>query len=239
MGFAVFLDRDGVINIDSPDYIKSENEFHFIPGSTDAIALLTEAGCDVFVITNQSAVGRGMITKGELDIIFAKMKEGVTRAGGRINDIFYCPHTPDDACLCRKPLPGMIFQAVEKHGINLSFSVMVGDSVKDIECARKAGCAAAVLVLTGNGQKSMTALEKKGTPPDMMAADLMEAAQWIIAHLPDLSNMSYQSCVSDEFTMSEQFNVSNQLSASKRSNPSCLSKVPDISKLSGQDFQSR
>ncbi len=183
INFTIFLDRDGVINIDSPDYIKCEDEFHFIQGSAEAIAIMTRAGFDIIIITNQSAIGRNMITSGVLDTIFNKMKHGVKQAGGTIKDIFYCPHTPDSSCTCRKPAPGLIFQAVEKYGIDLARSCMVGDSAKDILCARNAGCALSLLVRTGNGEKALIELEQMAALPDMTAVNLMEASKWIISHV--------------------------------------------------------
>ena len=101
----VFLDRDGVINQDSPAYIKSPEEFHFIPGSPEAISLLCDHGFDVILITNQSAVGRKMIDLETLSLIFDKLRTGVAKVGGTIKDIFCCPHTPDEGCDCRKPAP--------------------------------------------------------------------------------------------------------------------------------------
>ena len=111
MAFTVFLDRDGVVNQDSPDYIKSPEEFHFIPQSPEAVALLNRHGFQVILITNQSLIGRGMAPVSTLEAIFDKMKAGVAAAGGEILDIFYCPHTPDGGCDCRKPKPGLIEQA--------------------------------------------------------------------------------------------------------------------------------
>jgi len=107
MDKTIFLDRDGVINIDSPQYIKKESEFEFIPGSPEAIALLTKHGYNVIVITNQSMIGRNMVSQEVLDAIFKKMKNGVQKAGGRIKDVFFCTHTPEDNCACRKPEPGL------------------------------------------------------------------------------------------------------------------------------------
>nr|WP_319495548.1 D-glycero-beta-D-manno-heptose 1,7-bisphosphate 7-phosphatase [uncultured Desulfobacter sp.] len=181
--YTVFLDRDGVINHDSDAYIKHPDEFHFIPQSPDAIALLTAKGFQVILITNQSAVGRGMISRQTLDDILTKMTRGVERAGGRIKDIFFCPHTPDQGCDCRKPKPGMILRAAAAHGINLEKSVMVGDSAKDIECGKNAGCAKTILVKTGNPEKALAALTAKGIAPDFLARDLYEAACWITANL--------------------------------------------------------
>ncbi len=179
----VFLDRDGVINKDSPEYIKHHSEFEFLPGSINAVKNLNSNGFDVIVITNQSAVHRKMMLQQELDIIHLKMKTVITGKGGNIKDIFYCPHTPEEKCRCRKPEPGMIQAAVQKFGINLSTSVMVGDSVKDIECAKNAGCGYAVLVRTGNGKTAEKKLLEKNIFPDHVAGNLYDAADWIIAHV--------------------------------------------------------
>lgn len=179
----VFLDRDGVINVDSSAYIKDPSEFHFIPESPEAIALLCEHGFKVIVITNQSLIGRKMASQKTLDAIFDKMKKGVQQAGGRILDIFFCPHLPDAGCDCRKPEPGLIFQARDSHEIDLSTTVMVGDSAKDIEAGKNAGCGRTVLVQTGNGIKALDLLQARGTAPDHVARDLYTAAQWIIDQL--------------------------------------------------------
>lgn len=182
MNRIIFLDRDGVINEDSPAYIKSPEEFHFISGSPEAIALLCDHGFEVILITNQSAVGRQMITVETLSAIFNKLEDGVKAAGGRIKDIFYCPHTPDEGCSCRKPAPGLITMAADKYGIDPANTVMVGDSAKDVECGKAAGCGRTVLVATGNGPAARTALAEKGLSPDHYAADLRAAARWIIAN---------------------------------------------------------
>lgn len=176
----VFLDRDGVINVDSPDYIKSWAEFSFIPGSLEAIARLTEAGIRVVIITNQSAVNRGMIPLTELETMHRNLCQTVADRGGRISDIFLCPHRPDEGCVCRKPKPGLIFSARDRYGIDLSSAVMVGDSVKDILAGQAAGCGRTVLVKTGNGKTAVKTLDQTATPPDHVAADLDRAAQWIL-----------------------------------------------------------
>ncbi|MBF0203431.1 MAG: D-glycero-beta-D-manno-heptose 1,7-bisphosphate 7-phosphatase, partial [Desulfamplus sp.] len=187
LNFTLFLDRDGVINEDSPDYIKCAGEFHFIPGSAEAIALLTQRGFDIIVITNQSGVGRNLFTRQDLDGIFDKMNKGIEAVGGKIKDIFFCPHTPEDGCSCRKPLPGLILKAIQKYGIDPARSCMVGDSIKD-ECANNAGCGYSVLVRTGNGEKTEADLMKihggsKLSQPDFIAKNLMEAAYWISKQL--------------------------------------------------------
>lgn len=176
----VFIDRDGVINKDSADYIKNCDEFEFLPGSLEAFKLLKTEGYETIVITNQSVIGRNMVTPDGLNSIFAKLIDGVEAAGGNIKDIFFCPHIPDDHCQCRKPLPGMIINAHEKYGINLRTSYMIGDSVKDIECSKNAGCGFSVLVKTGNGLKAVIELAEKKTAPDYIAENLLDAAKWII-----------------------------------------------------------
>lgn len=178
----VFLDRDGVINRDSPDYIKSWSEFEFLPGSLEAIKLLTLNGFTTIVITNQSVINRKMVSGNVLDDIHTRMKQAVTSNGGQIKDIFFCPHVPEDRCQCRKPSPGLIFRAKQKYRIDIATSVMVGDSAKDIECARNAGCGYAVLVKTGNGSEAEKILKEKAITPDLIARDLLEAVGWIITH---------------------------------------------------------
>jgi D-glycero-D-manno-heptose 1,7-bisphosphate phosphatase len=178
----VFLDRDGVINRDSPDYIKSWSEFEFLPGSLEAINLLTLNGFTTIVITNQSVINRKMVSGNVLDDIHTRMKQAVTSNGGQIKDIFFCPHVPEDRCHCRKPSPGLIFRAKQKYRIDISTSVMIGDSAKDIECARNAGCGHAVLVKTGNGSEAEKILKEKGIFPDFIARDLLEAVGWILTH---------------------------------------------------------
>lgn len=176
----VFLDRDGVINQDSPDYIKRWSEFHFIPGSRQAIARLTRAGIPVIIITNQSAINRGMVPLAELESIHSKLRRAVSEAGGRISDIFFCPHRPDESCDCRKPKPGMIIAARERHVIDLSGAVMVGDSVKDIRAGKAAGCGCTILVQTGNGRAAIQSLQETNRTPDHVAADLDHAVQWLL-----------------------------------------------------------
>ncbi|MBI9085077.1 MAG: D-glycero-beta-D-manno-heptose 1,7-bisphosphate 7-phosphatase [Desulfobacterales bacterium] len=178
----VFLDRDGVINRDSPDYIKGWHEFVFLSGSLDAIARLTRAGLPVIVVTNQSAIFRGLITQEILADMHRRMLRAVADAGGRIFDIRHCPHGPDQACGCRKPAPGMLLSAAADHGIDLAASAMVGDSAKDILCARNAGCGCSILVETGDFASARTKLAHKGIDPDHVAPDLNGAVDWIIHH---------------------------------------------------------
>ena len=176
----VFLDRDGVINQDSPAYIKDINEFHFIDGSIDAVRKLTVNGFSIIIITNQSAISRGMINLKTLTAIHKYMLAALNKQGGIIKDIFFCPHHPKQRCKCRKPLPGMIFQAKQKYNIDLRASYMVGDSAKDIECAVNAGCSYNILVKTGNYTKALSRLSEKNISPGYIAANLDKAANYII-----------------------------------------------------------
>jgi D-glycero-D-manno-heptose 1,7-bisphosphate phosphatase len=178
----VYLDRDGTINHDSADYIKSRSEFRFIPGSIEAIRLLTLSGFTSIVITNQSALARKLISPGELDHLHGIMKDAIVSGGGMITDIFFCPHMPNDGCECRKPAPGLLFQAQRKYNIDLSKSIMVGDSAKDIECARNAGCGQAVLVKTGKDDDVEHILKTKRIVADFIAKNLYDAAKWILAN---------------------------------------------------------
>ena len=180
----VFLDRDGVINWDSPDYIKSWEEFEFFPKSIEAIRLLNVNGFATIIITNQSVINRNMVSKEGLEYIHALMKKAVKSRGGEIKDIFFCPHTPEEGCDCRKPEPGLIYQAQKKYQIDLPSSIMVGDSAKDIECARRAGCGLSVLVKSENFSNAERLLSEKKILPDYTASNLYDAVIWITSHFP-------------------------------------------------------
>jgi D-glycero-D-manno-heptose 1,7-bisphosphate phosphatase len=133
---AVFLDRDGVINVDRRDYVKSWSEFEFLPRVFEALRLLKENDIRAIIITNQSAVNRGLMTLDTLLEIHKKMLEAIRKHGGEIQAIYYCPHTPAENCECRKPKSGMVRNAVKDLKIDLSVSYLVGDSEKDIQLAR-------------------------------------------------------------------------------------------------------
>jgi D-glycero-D-manno-heptose 1,7-bisphosphate phosphatase len=176
----VFLDRDGVINRDSSDYIKNWREFEFLPGSLRAIRSLCERGFVPIVVTNQSGLNRGLVSPEDIEEIHSRMKAEIAARGGELRDIFLCPHLPEEGCACRKPLPGLILAAKEKHSIDLASACMIGDSAKDIACARNAGCGVAVLVRTGHGREAEKILARMGMFPDHVARDLLDAALWLI-----------------------------------------------------------
>ncbi len=178
----VFIDRDGVINQDSRAYIKSWSEFKFLPRSLRALKKLTQPNFQSYLITNQSAINRQMITPEKLTHIHRNMMAEIVAAGGRIDDIFFCPHLPVEGCNCRKPKPGLIYSAQKKYDIHLAGSYMIGDSAKDIACARQAGCGFALLVKTGNYATAINELSTAGIHSDYNASDLYDAVNWVIAH---------------------------------------------------------
>ena len=168
----VILDRDGVINHDSDQYIKSPDEWRPIPGSLAAIARLNQAGYRVVVATNQSGVGRGLFETDTLIAIHDKMLKALTQVGGRIDAIFFCPHTNADNCDCRKPKPGLFKEIAGRYNVDLTGVPAIGDSLRDLQVAAAVG-AQPMLVLTGKGRKTQDdpALPP-GTPvfPDLAAA---------------------------------------------------------------------
>jgi D-glycero-D-manno-heptose 1,7-bisphosphate phosphatase len=151
----VLLDRDGVINQDSDDFIKSPEEWLPIAGSLEAIALLNKHGYKVVVVTNQSGLGRGLFDNAMLDKIHAKMQRMTEEKGGKIEAIYFCPHGPDDDCDCRKPKPGLLEAFANEHHVNLNGMAAIGDSLRDLQAAEAVG-ASPILVKTGKGRKTLT-----------------------------------------------------------------------------------
>ena len=149
----IILDRDGVINEDSDDYIKSPDEWVPIPGSLDAIARLNHAGYNVAVASNQSGIARGYFSLETFAAMNVKMSEMLSHSGGRIDGMFFCPHGPDDGCDCRKPKPGLLTEIGNRFQTSLANVMFVGDNINDIKAARAAG-ARPVLVRTGKGEQT-------------------------------------------------------------------------------------
>lgn len=148
----IIMDRDGVINQDSVDYIKSPKEWIPIPHSLNAITRLNHAGHQVVVATNQSGVGRGYYSIATLDAIHKKMKDELAIIGGHLDGIYYCPHKPEDGCECRKPKPGMLLQIGRDFNADLKQAYFIGDNFRDIQAAQAAG-ALPILVKTGRGKE--------------------------------------------------------------------------------------
>lgn len=160
----IILDRDGVINEDSDDYIKSPDEWVAIPGSLEAIARLTQHGYQVVIVTNQSGIGRKLFTIETLNAIHTKMNTHLAQYGGIIDAIFFCPHLPKDECNCRKPKPGLYNEVSERLRMSLNKVYCVGDKMTDVKAAQSAG-AKPVLVRTGKGQNEIDeGLVPKGIP---------------------------------------------------------------------------
>jgi D-glycero-D-manno-heptose 1,7-bisphosphate phosphatase len=170
---AVILDRDGTINVDRPDFVKSLDELVIIPGAPEAISRLCAAGLTVLVATNQSCIGRGLITSARLDEINHAIDARVSDAGGRIAAWYICPHTDADGCDCRKPRPGLALRAQREWGFDPAATWSAGDAERDADMARGAGCRPA-LVLTGKGLKAQPNLP--GVPA---FADLAAFAEFV------------------------------------------------------------
>lgn len=174
----VFLDRDGVINYNRDDYVKSVSEFEFLPRAMDGLRRLKESGRTVIVISNQAGVGKGLISLESLRQIDHLMISAVTEAGGEIAAVRYCVHRPDEACDCRKPAPGLLLRAGEEFGFDPSDAFFVGDAAGDVLAGKSAGCRT-VMVLSG--RTSVEDAAALNPTPDYIAADLDEAARWIIS----------------------------------------------------------
>lgn len=175
------LDRDGVINHDSDEFIKSPEEWTPIPGSLEAIARLNHAGMRVVIATNQSGIGRGLFDIGALNAIHNKMHRALAQVGGRIDAVFFCPHSQDSQCECRKPRPGMLREIGQRFGVDMTGVPVLGDSLRDLQAAA-AVSAQPMLMLTGKGEKT---LREGGYPADtLIFPDLAFAASALIITQP-------------------------------------------------------
>lgn len=172
---AVFLDRDGVINENRKDYVKTWDEFVFLPGSLEALKALACADFLLVVVTNQSAIHRGLVSRDTVEEINSRMVKQSEDYGARIDGVYYCPHAPNENCNCRKPLPGLFLRAAEEMQINLERSYCVGDKITDINAGKAAGCRN-ILVLTGEGQDQIL----DATDDYIVARDLQHAVKIIL-----------------------------------------------------------
>lgn len=176
MNRAIFLDRDGTLNSDSRDYIKDLSDFRMFSFTPQALKILQKLGFKLILITNQSAIARGLTTQDEVEKIHEFLKKELLKSGVILDGIYLCPHHPDDNCLCRKPKTGNIFKAVNDFKIDTSKSYFIGDSEKDIETGAQAGCKT-VLVQTGIDKKEETMNWR--IAPDYIVEDLLYAAKLI------------------------------------------------------------
>ncbi len=180
----VILDRDGTINADSDDYVKSPDEWRPLPGAFKAIARLNHAGWHVVVASNQSGLGRGLFDVAALNAMHAKMHKLLAGEGGRIDAVFYCPHSPDEVCNCRKPLPGLFEQIGERYGIELKGVPAVGDSQRDLQAGAAVGCEPH-LVLTGkSAQYRGQALPGTFPGGTVVHEDLGAFAEFLLTRVP-------------------------------------------------------
>lgn len=173
---AIFLDRDGVINANRADHVKSWDEFVFLPGVLDALRQLATRDFVLVVTTNQAAIGRGLMSEATLRDIHAQMSDAIARAGGRLDAIYFCPHRPEDLCACRKPQPGMYLAAARQFGIDPARSYVIGDAQADVDAARAIG-AQGILVLTGRGSEQFAQMTARNDY--IVVADLACAVEWI------------------------------------------------------------
>jgi heptosyltransferase-2 len=185
-GYTIFLDRDGTLNPD-PGYINSPDQFELFPDVPEALARLKRAGARLIVVTNQSGVARGFLTRDDLDAVHMKLQRLLDAAGASLDAIYFCPHHPDDGCDCRKPNRGMIDQAVREWGVKLDRSYLIGDHPREIELAKRIG-ARSILVTTGVvPPQEAKGLKVSGPTPDWIASSLAEAADWLLSDASWLS----------------------------------------------------
>ncbi len=151
----LFLDRDGVIIENRSDYVRSWTDVEFLPGALETLAALAALPHKIIIVTNQSLVGRGIITFAEAEAINIHILETIKKAGGRVDGLYMCPHAPEDYCQCRKPRPGLLQQAILDHNIVTERSIMVGDALTDIQAGQAAGLKDSYLVLTGRGHQQL------------------------------------------------------------------------------------
>lgn len=192
---AIFLDRDGTINRERADYVKCWAEYEWLPGALAALARLAQLDIPILIVTNQSAVGRGILSASALAAMHERVRAEAAAAGGRIDQFLVCPHAPAEQCACRKPQPGLLRQAAAEYGLDLARCIFIGDSITDLGASEAAGCNA-ILVRTGRqGQAldGMVAALSGRAAMTPIVDDLSAAARLLAAELNYL-NLSEASC---------------------------------------------
>jgi D-glycero-D-manno-heptose 1,7-bisphosphate phosphatase len=178
----IFVDRDGVINENRADYVKSWQEFRFLAGSREAVAKLTRAGHRIIVCTNQAGIARGHVSMETVEDIHRRMIAAIADAGGAIERVYYCPHGKDENCGCRKPRPGMLLRARDELGVDLSDAVFIGDSMTDVRAGLAAGVRS-ILVLTGLGLEQFRNHHHEANGPFRISVNLKHAAEVVLQGL--------------------------------------------------------
>jgi len=178
---AIFLDRDGTLNVERKDYVKAWHELAWLPGVLDELRRLAAVPAPILVVTNQSAIGRGLVSRNAVDQIHARMQQVIHAAGGRVDEFYVCPHRPEDNCPCRKPKPGLLLKAAADLEIDLTKCVLIGDTVTDYGAASAVGCRC-VLVQTGRQGAQLPNLVAGGDPVAIVA-DLASAVDLLLAQV--------------------------------------------------------
>lgn len=173
----IFLDRDGVINYNRVDHVKSWQEFQFLPGSLEALVRLHQHNYRVFVVTNQAVINRGLMSQATLEELHTHMQQEVLAAGGHIEAVLYCPHRPEEGCFCRKPQPGLIVQAEKRFGAHPKESWLVGDHPDDIMAGRLAGCRTIIVL---SGRNTLNSQNKNDQLHLQVVKDLLAAVNFIL-----------------------------------------------------------
>ena len=177
--FAVFVDRDGTICFDR-HYLSNPDGLELIPTVAGGLRRLNDAGIPVVVVTNQSGVGRGFFDKNQLKAVHARMRQALAEHGAHVDDIYYCPHMPNEGCDCRKPAPGMLLRASEEHGIDLKDSFVIGDRMMDIEMAHAVGAKGILVPEPGNQYHVEKEMDDSQEKPDYSTDTLINAVEWIL-----------------------------------------------------------
>lgn len=191
---AIFVDRDGVINRERRDYVKSWDEFIFLPGALTALQRLAALDLPILMVTNQSAIGRGRVSAAKIAVIHTHMEAAITKAGGRVDQVYHCPHRPDEGCVCRKPAPGLLLQAARDYGLELERCLFIGDAVTDAMAAHAAGCHA-ILVRSGRQGAQLTSLVARARRDGTITQEVLPicpdlaAATVLIQHLLDTDSV--------------------------------------------------
>lgn len=172
---ALFLDRDGVIIENRPSYVRRWQDVYIFPQALEALRTAAESPFKIILVTNQSAVGRGIISQEAAEAINDGLVREIEGAGGRVDGVLMCPHAPEDGCGCRKPQPGLLLQAAKAHHVNLSQSIMIGDALTDLAAGRTAGTRVSALVKTGRGTNQIALPEAVDYRPFPIYDDLLEA----------------------------------------------------------------
>lgn len=180
MNTAIFLDRDGVIVANRENYIRSWDGIEFLSGALTILARIKNVPEKIVIITNQSVVGRGIISKRAAEEINERLSAVILKAGGRIDGIYMCPHSPADQCDCRKPKAGLLLQAAQDLQIDLSKSIMIGDALTDIEAGQAAGVKTSALLKTGRGKEQLSLPHAKNLAPFPVFSDITAAINTLI-----------------------------------------------------------